>query len=80
MFVSNNSRIVFSAPGLYHFRVELADKTGSFCELTSEFLVYVDKAPLPSHIMVIVRATAVSIFGGTIFFFFLFNFYADDDY
>ena len=81
MSVGKNSRVKFAGPGLYHFRIELLDKSVSFCDLKTEFIVYVDKAPLPQHIMHIVRASAVSLFAGIIFCVFLCYFYFrhDDD-
>jgi len=69
------SSISFKASGLYHFKVELVDKTISFCLLETEFIVYVDGAPLPHPAEDLVRAGTSMIFGTAILAVFLFQYY-----
>ncbi len=78
MMTSNISRIKFSGIGLYHFRVHMSDPSLSFCGLRTDFVAFVDTAPLPDHIMDVVKTVAVTVFCGMIFAVFLFYFYCHE--
>ena len=65
--------------GLYHFGVRLVDEEVSFCDLSTEFIAFVDNEPLPDHLMQILNASVVSGFCGVMFIVFLYHFYYEAD-
>ena len=72
---SHNTSIELEGSGLYHFKAEILQKNTSFCDLQTQFVVYVDNTPLPHPADDIVRAYTAFVFGFVLLALFLYQYY-----
>ena len=72
---SLNSSLEFSGSGLYHFRAYGVKKGYTLCELSDEFIVFVDDMPLPHPVREIVRVATAMVFVAVSFLAYLWFFY-----
>jgi len=70
-----NTSIELEGSGLYHFKAEILLKNTSFCNLQTQFIVYVDNTPLPHPADDIVRAYTAFVFGFVLLALFLYQYY-----
>ena len=74
-----NTSITFEGSGLYHFEVVVARTDISFCNLKTEFIVFIDGAPFAHPAEDIVKAVTAIMFGAIILGVFLYYYYRRDE-
>jgi cation channel sperm-associated protein subunit beta len=73
-----NSSLEFSGGGLYHFRAYAVKEGYTLCDLTDEFIVFIDDLPLPNPARDVVRLTTAMLFVTSSFFAYLWYLYYSD--
>lgn len=73
-----NSSLEFSGGGLYHFRAYALKERYTLCDLTDEFIVFVDDLPLPNPARDVVRFTTAMLFVTSSFTAYLWYLYYSD--
>ena len=73
-----NSSLEFSGGGLYHFRAYAVKEGYTLCDLTDEFIVFIDELPLPNPARDVVRFTTAMLFVTSSFFAYLWFLYYSD--
>ena len=73
-----NSSLEFSGGGLYHFRAYAVKEGYTLCDLTDEFIVFIDELPLPNPARDIVRFTTAMLFVTSSFIAYLWFLYYSD--
>ncbi|XP_064403998.1 uncharacterized protein LOC135349399 isoform X2 [Halichondria panicea] len=81
ILITNNSQVSairFKGPGLFHFRALLVNIT-SFCQLSTQFTVFVERAPLPKAVELTVTTLTTIVFGLLTFIGYLIHYYLQDN-
>lgn len=73
-----NSSLEFSGGGLYHFRAYAVKEGYTLCDLTDEFIVFIDELPLPNPARDVVRFTTAMLFVTSSFIAYLWFLYYSD--
>ena len=73
-----NSSVEFTGGGLYHFRAYAVKEGYTLCDLTDEFIVFIDDLPLPNPARDVVRFTTVMLFVSASFLSYLWYLYYSD--
>ena len=72
---AGNSTVGLQGSGLYHFIVNIVQKNTTYCNLQTEFIVYVDETPLSSSDDKIIKACTAVMFGFILLGLFLYQYY-----
>ena len=75
MSISKKSRIKFDGSGLFHFTVQAVKSNNTFCDLETNFLVFVADSTLPHLAKSLVRAMTSFCFGTVILCTFLIHYH-----
>ena len=78
--IYSNTSIELKGSGLYHFKLDVLRENISFCDFQTEFLIYVDGAPLPYPIDDVIRACTAFVFGFILLALFLYQYLKPSKY
>ncbi|XP_028391020.1 cation channel sperm-associated protein subunit beta-like [Dendronephthya gigantea] len=73
-----NSSLEFTGGGLFHFRAYAVKEGYTLCDLTDEFILFIDDLPLPNPSRDVVRFTTAMLFVMASFFAYLWYLYYSD--